>query len=56
MVTRFSKKNYRCLAKSCVCCVNQRPVLDQFYGRVGVFLNNETDLALKIHFNLPNTE
>ena len=24
--------------------------------RIGVFLNNETDLALTIHFHLPNTE
>ena len=24
------EKNHPCFAKSCVCCVNQRPVLDQF--------------------------
>ena len=31
MVTRFSKKkDHPCFTKSCVCCANQRPVLDQF--------------------------
>ena len=27
-----------------------------FKVRVGVFLNNETDLALTIYFHVPNTE
>ena len=27
-----------------------------FKVRVGVFLNNETDLALTIHFHVPNAE
>ena len=54
MVTRFSKKkDHPCFTKSCVCFANQRPVLEV---RVGVSLNNETDLALTIHFHLPNTE
>ena len=31
MVTRFAKKkDHPCFTKSCVCCANQRPVLDQF--------------------------
>ena len=30
MVTSLSKKkNHLCFATSCVCCANQRPVLDQ---------------------------
>ena len=32
------------------------PFLINFKVRVGVFLSNETDLALTIHFHLPNTE
>ena len=54
MVNRFSKKkDHPCFTNSCVCFANQRPVLEV---RVGVSLNNETDLALTIHFHLPNTE
>ena len=54
MAARFSKKkkNHPCFAISYVCCANQRPVLDQFKVRVGVYLNNETYLALTIHFYL----
>ena len=30
-ITRvFLEKNHPCFAKSCVCCANQRPILDQF--------------------------
>ena len=36
--------------------VHQRPFKSIWTVRVGVILNNETDLASTIHFHLPNTE
>ena len=35
---------------------NERPSKSNCTVRVGVILNNQTDLALTIHFHLPNTE
>ena len=48
-VLGFQRKNHPFL-------LNQRPFKSIWTVRVGVILNNETDLALKIHFHLPNTE
>ena len=48
--TRFSKKN------SPFFLPNERPFKSNCTVRVGVILNNQTDLALTIHFHLPNTE
>ena len=47
---RFSKK------KVISFLFHQRPIKSNCTVRVGVILNNKTDLALTIHFHLPNTE
>ena len=48
--TRFSKK------KVTLFLPNERPFKSNCTVRVGVILNNQTGLALTIHFHLPNTE
>ena len=35
---------------------NQRPFKSNCAVRVGIILNNQTDLASTIHFHLPNEE
>ena len=47
---RFSKEKF------ILFLFRQRPVKSNCTVRIGVILNNETDLALTIHFHLPNTE
>ena len=53
---KFSKKTTLVFLNQGVCCANQRPFKSNCTVRVGVILTNETDLALTIHFHLPNTE
>ena len=57
VVTRFSKNKITFVLLNHVFFV---PIRGPFYTnlkvRIGVFLNNETELALTIHFHLPNTQ
>ena len=44
----------RFLKKKCILFLfHQRPIKSNCTVRVGVILNNETDLALTFHFHLP---
>ena len=57
VVTRFSKNKITFVLLSYVFVALIRgPFQINFKVRIGVFLNNETNLALTIHFHLPNTE
>ena len=48
--TRFSKKKFTLVLS------NERLVKSNCTVRVEVILNNQNDLVLTIHFDLPNTE
>ena len=57
VVARFSKNKITFVLLNHVFFVLIRgPFYTNLKVRIGVFLNNETDLALTIHFHLPNTE
>ena len=57
VVTRFSKNKITFVLLNYVFVALIRGLFYiNFKVRIGVFLNNETDLALTIHFHLPNTE
>ena len=57
MVTRCSKKKIALVLLNHMFVVLIRgPFKINFKVRFGVFLNNEADLALTIHFHLPNTK
>ena len=57
VVTRFSKNKITFVLLNYVfVALIKGPFKINFKVRIGVFLNNKTDLALTIHFHLPNTE
>ena len=57
VVARFSKNKITFVLLNHVFFVLIRgPFYTNLKVRIGVFLNNETDLALTIHFHLPNTQ
>ena len=57
VVTRFSKNKITFVLLNYVfVALIKDPSYINFKVRIGLFLNNETDLALTIHFYLPNTE
>ena len=57
VVARFSKNKITFVLLNYVFFVLIRgPFYTNLKVRIGVFLNNETDLALTIHFHLPNTQ
>ena len=58
IVTRFSKKKKNTLVylNHVFVVLSRGPFQINFNVRVGVFLNNETGLALTIHFQLLDTE
>ena len=57
VVARFSKNKITFVLLNHVFFVLIRgPFYTNLKVRIGVFLNNETDLALTIDFHLPNTQ